>query len=139
MTTKLAALRSVPLFQGMSDHSVESIAELAADTSFAAGAILVREGDAGDSFLIIREGSATVEQGGRTVRELGSGDFLGEISLIDGRPRTATVVASKPVDAWTIDRAGFTRLMDEHPSVRYELLNALTQRIRASATASTLD
>jgi CRP/FNR family transcriptional regulator, cyclic AMP receptor protein len=139
MTTKLAALRSVPLFQGMSDHSVESIAELAADASFAAGAILVREGDPGDSFLIIREGSATVEQGGNPVRELGSGDFLGEISLIDGRPRTATVIASRPVDAWTIDRAGFTRLMDEYPSVRYELLNALTQRIRSSAPASSLD
>jgi CRP-like cAMP-binding protein len=59
--------------------------------------------------------------------------------LIDGRPRTATVIASKPVDAWTIDRAGFTRLMDEYPSVRYELLNALTQRIRSSAPASPLD
>jgi CRP-like cAMP-binding protein len=132
MTTKLAALRAVPLFQGMSDRSVESIAELAADASFAAGAVLVREGDPGDSFLIIRDGSATVEQGGSTVRELGSGDYLGEISLIDGRPRTATVIASRPVDAWTIDRAGFTRLMDEYPSVRYELLNALTQRIRAT-------
>jgi CRP/FNR family cyclic AMP-dependent transcriptional regulator len=139
MTTKTAALRSVPLFQGMSDRSVQSIAELAADASFAAGAILVREGDPGDSFLIIREGSAMVEQGGSTVRELGNGDFLGEISLIDGRPRTATVTASKPVDAWTIDRAGFTRLMDEYPSVRYELLNALTQRIRTSAAASPLD
>jgi len=139
MTTKTAALRSVPLFQGMSDRSVESIAELAADASFPPGAVLVREGDPGDSFLIIREGSATVEQGGSPVRELGSGDFLGEISLIDGRPRTATVIASKPVDAWTIDRAGFTRLMDEYPSVRYELLNALTQRIRANAGASPLD
>jgi len=98
MTTKLTALRSVPLFQGMSDHSVESIAELAADASFAAGAILVREGDPGDSFLIIREGSATVEQGGNTVRELGSGDFLGEISLIDaGRGRRPSSRAGR----WT--------------------------------------
>lgn len=139
MTTKAAALRTVPLFRGMSDGSVATIAELATETSFDTGAILIREGDPGDSFLIIRQGAATVEQDGSVVRELGSGDFLGEISLIDGRPRTATVTASEPLDAWTIERAGFTRLMDEFPSVRYELLNALTQRIRASQAASPLD
>jgi CRP-like cAMP-binding protein len=139
MTTKAAALRTVPLFHGMSDRSVESIAELARDATFETGAILIREGDPGDSFLIIREGSATVEKGGSPIRDLGSGDFLGEISLIDGRPRTATVVATGPIDAWCIDRDGFIRLMDEFPSVRYELLNALTQRIRASAVTTPLD
>ena len=132
MSTKAEMLRSVPLFQGMTDRSVETIASLAEEARFDAGSILVREGEPGETFLIIRDGSAVVDQGGRTIRELGSGDFLGEISLIDGRPRSATVTATAPIDALAIDRAGFTRLMDDFPSVRHDLLNALTQRVRAS-------
>jgi CRP/FNR family transcriptional regulator, cyclic AMP receptor protein len=132
MSTKAEVLRSVPLFQGMTDRSVETIASLAEEARSDPGATLVREGDPGDRFLIIRDGSAVVDQGGRTIRELGSGDFLGEISLIDGRPRSATVTATEPIDALAIDRAGFARLMDDFPSVRHDLLNALTQRVRAS-------
>ena len=132
MSTKAEMLRSVPLFQGMTDRSVETIASLAEEARFDAGSTLVREGEPGDLFLIIRDGSAVVDQGGRTIRERGSGDFLGEISLIDGRPRSATVTATAPIDALAIDREGFSRLMDDFPSVRHDLLNALTQRVRAS-------
>ena len=132
MSTKAEVLRSVPLFQGMTDRSVETIASLAEETRFESGSTLVREGEPGDQFLIIRDGSAVVDQGGHAIRELGSGDFLGEISLIDGRPRSATVTATAPIDALAIDRAGFTRLMDDFPSVRHDLLNALTQRVRAT-------
>jgi CRP-like cAMP-binding protein len=63
-----------PLFQGMTDRSVETIASLAEETRFESGSTLVREGDPGDRFLIIRDGSAVVDQGGHTIRELGSGD-----------------------------------------------------------------
>src|SRR5262245_43677544 len=132
MSTKAEMLRTVPLFQGMSDRSIETIASLAEETRFDAGATLVREGEPGHQFLIIRDGSAVVDQGGRTIRELGSGDFLGEISLIDGGPRSATVTATAPIDALAIDRPGFTRLMDDFPSVRLDLLNALTQRVRST-------
>src|SRR5262245_16690093 len=113
MSTNAEVLRSVPLFQGMSDRSIETIACLAFETDFPQGATLLRDGGPGDRFLIIRNGSAVVGQGGRTVRHLGDGDFVGEISLIDGSPRTATVTATAPVDALCIDRDGFTRLMDE--------------------------
>lgn len=130
MTTNADALRSIPLFSGMSDGSLEIIAGIARDASFPPGASLVREGDPGDSFLIIRTGSATVEQGGRTLRELAAGDFLGEIALIDGGPRTASVTAVEPIDALVIDRLGFSRLMNEFPVIRFDLVNALTQRLR---------
>jgi CRP/FNR family cyclic AMP-dependent transcriptional regulator len=136
MSTKAEVLRSVPLFQGMTERSVETIASLAREAEFEAGSTLVREGEPGDCFLIIRAGSATVDQGGRTLRELGSGDFVGEISLIDGKPRSATVTATAPIAALTIDRDGFARLMEEFPSVRHDLLNALTQRIRANPGAA---
>lgn len=135
MTTNADALRSIPLFSGMSDGSIEIIAGIVRDASFPSGASLVREGEPGDSFLIIRSGSATVEQGGRTLRELGAGDFLGEIALIDGGPRTASVTAVEPVDALVIDRPGFSRLMNEFPVIRFDLVNALTQRLRERGPA----
>jgi CRP-like cAMP-binding protein len=139
MSTNTEVLRSVPLFQGMSDRSIQTIAELAFETSFPTGEALVREGEPGDRFLIIRNGSAVVDQGGRTLRQLGDGDFVGEISLIDGKPRSATVTATAPVEALCIDRAGFARLMDEFPSVRHDLLNALTQRVRSNRDPASLD
>ena len=137
MTTNAEALRAIPLFRGMSDHSIDIIADIVRETSFQAGSSLVREGDAGDSFMIIREGTATVDQGGRTLRELRPGDFLGEIALNDGGRRTASVSATGPVEALIIDRAGFERLMNDFPVVRFDLVSALTQRLRARAPEPT--
>lgn len=131
-----AVLRSVPLFSGMTDRSIESIAAFAFPASFVEGHVLAREGDPGDSFIVIVSGSATVEQGGAHIRSLGAGDFLGEISLVDGGPRTATVIVTAPIDALVIDRAGFNRLMDEFPVVRLEIVSALAQRVRQQGTSA---
>jgi CRP-like cAMP-binding protein len=84
MSTTADVLRAVPLFGGMTDRSIATISQLAEPTSFPAGETLVREGDPGESFIVLTAGEATVEQGGRTLRTLHAGDFLGEISLVDG-------------------------------------------------------
>ena len=137
MVASADALREIPLFKACSDRSIEIISGIVREATFPDGAVLVREGDPGDSLMIIRRGSATVDQCGTTVRRLGSGDFLGEIALIDGRPRTATVVAAEPIDALVIDRAGFSRLMDEFPVIRFDLVTALTDRLRSRGPAPT--
>jgi CRP-like cAMP-binding protein len=134
MTTTADALREIPLFRGMSDTTLQTVAEIAREESFQAGTALVREGDPGDSFMVIRDGTASVEQGGRWLRDLSAGDFLGEIALLDGGMRTATVTAREPVDVLVIDRSGFTRLMDDIPVIRFDIVSALTQRVRASAS-----
>jgi CRP-like cAMP-binding protein len=128
-------LRRAPLFAGMTDRAVESIASLATEQGFADGEALVREGDPGDAFLVIVGGHARVDQGGATLAELGPGDFLGEIALVDGRPRTASVTAVGPVSALVVRRDGFQRLLDEHASVRHGILSALTERIRRTAAS----
>ena len=135
MATTVEILRSIPLFQGMTDTAVEAIAGLAEEASFPTGSELTREGEPGESFIVIVAGRATVQIGIRTVRELGAGDYLGEISLIDGRPRTATVVALESITALIVPRAGFERLIDDYPSVRLDVLNALTSRLRERAPA----
>lgn len=133
MSTNADILRSVPLFQGMTNHSIDTIAGLADETTFSVGDELVREGEPGDSFLVLVDGAAEVRQGGRTLRTLGPGEFLGEIALIDGGPRTATVVATDEIRALRVDRAGFSKLMNEFPVIRLDLVTALTHRLRQRA------
>jgi CRP-like cAMP-binding protein len=135
MVTSLDPLRTIPLFSGCSERSLGVIAGITRETTYPAGSDLVREGDPGESLILIRTGDATVVQGGRTLRRLGPGDFLGEIALIDGRPRTATVTATELIEALVIDRSGFTRLMDEFPVIRFDLVSALTERLRQRGPA----
>ena len=137
MVASTDALRAIPLFKASSDRSIEIISGIVRDEIFPEGAVLVREGEPGESLIVIRRGSATVDQGGATLRKLGPGDFLGEISLIDGRPRTATVTADEPIEALVIDRSGFARLMEEFPVIRFDLVTALTERLRARGPATT--
>lgn len=125
-------LRLVPLFNGMTERSFEAIAGLASETDFATDEPLVRQGTPGNSFIIIVGGRAVVTRDGKTLRELGPGDFLGEISLVDGSPRTATVTALEAIHAFCIDRQGFLDLIDRIPVFRLEVISALTERIRAT-------
>jgi CRP-like cAMP-binding protein len=128
-------LRLVPLFAGMSDRSFASVATVASEVAFAAGEDLVCQGDPGSAFYIIVSGRARVDRSGSTVRELGPGDFLGEIALVDGTSRTATVTALEPIEAVTVRREDFLDLFERLPVFRLEVLNALTQRIRATGGA----
>ena len=130
-------LRAIPLFQGCSDRSIEIIAGIVDEVRYPAASVLVREGEAGDSLIILRTGSASVEQDGQEIRRLRAGDFLGEIALIDGGPRTATVIALEDIEALMIGRAGFSRLMEEFPVVRYDLVDALTRRLREHGPSPT--
>lgn len=137
MSTTSDVLRTIPLFRGMTDQSIETISHLAVPASYDVGDILVREGEPGDNFIVLTAGEAIVEQGGQLIRSLAAGDFLGEISLIDGGSRTATVSATAPIEALIIDRTGFGRLMAEFPVVRLDLVSALTQRLRERAPTPT--
>jgi CRP/FNR family transcriptional regulator, cyclic AMP receptor protein len=136
MPVTVDLLRLVPLFNGMTDRSFEAMAAVASEIDYVAAADLVRQGEPGDAFIIIVNGRARVVRDGRTLRELGPGDFLGEISLIDGSPRTATVTALDPIHALVIGRPGFLDLVERLPVFRLEILNALTERIRATAPDS---
>jgi CRP/FNR family cyclic AMP-dependent transcriptional regulator len=130
-------LRRVPLFQAMTDAAIAAIAEHVEEVGFEPGARLTEEGAAGDAFFVLTTGAALVARGGATVRSLGPGDFVGEISLIDGKPRTATVTATAPVRALVVRRAAFLGLLDRFPSVRLGVLMALTERIRSDARQPT--
>jgi len=131
MTAAVTDLKGVPLFQGLTDRSLEAIAGLAHEIDFKDGEPLTTEGDEGDAFFLLLEGQVEVTRGGTPVGPLGPGGFIGEISLIDGRPRSATTTAVGHVRALEVCRPEFLELMERHPAVRHGILVALTDRIRS--------
>jgi CRP-like cAMP-binding protein len=131
-------LRAVPLFSGMTDRALAAVAELGDESSAAAGEVLVRQGDPGDAAYLIVDGSARVEQDGREIATIGPGAIVGEIALLDGRERTATVTCTSDSRIVVVRRDAFEQLMDGFPPVRLGVLMSLTERIRrdeASALA----
>jgi cAMP-binding proteins - catabolite gene activator and regulatory subunit of cAMP-dependent protein kinases len=91
---KVELIKSVPLFAGLSKRDLNEVAAIADEFAMAEGAELTREGATGYEFLVLVEGNADVRRRGRKVNTLHSGDFLGEIALITGAPRTATVTTT---------------------------------------------
>ena len=135
MSAAVEDLRAVPLFQGMTDRALGAVAELATQIDIADGTALTTEGENGDAFYMILEGVVRVSRAGKPVGDLGPGDFIGEISLIDGRPRTATTVAVGGVRALVVQRTEFLDLMERFSAVRLGVVMALTERIRTDEGA----
>ncbi len=125
----------MPLFQGMTDRALEAVAALAAEIEVADATTITTEGQDGDAFFLVLEGVVRVTRGGALVGNLGAGAFIGEISLIDGRPRTATAVTVGPVRALVVRRAEFLELIERFPAVRLGVMMALTDRIRSDERA----
>jgi CRP-like cAMP-binding protein len=136
MTIAADQLRRVPLFAGMTDRAFEAVAALAREDRMPAGSVLAVEGAPGESFYLLLEGQVEITRAGEPVARLGAGEFLGEIALVDGRPRTATAVAASDVRAAVIDRAAFSELMERFAAVRNGILVALADRIRADEGAA---
>ena len=139
MSAVIDHMRKVPLFRGMSGSALETVADRASETTFEDGEAVTREGEPGKTFYIVVEGRLQVSKHGTLVGELGPGDFLGEISLIDGRPRTATVTAVGPVQALVIRRADFLEMVEWDSAVRLGILTALTERIRKTDPGGIID
>lgn len=126
-------LARVPIFSGLSRRELEAIARQGKEVRRRAGAVLAQEGETGLGFFLILEGEARVTVRGRFRRTLGPGNFFGEISLLDGGPRTATVTAASPVRLLGITQWVFKRLIDQHPSMASKMLRVMASRLRASS------
>jgi CRP/FNR family transcriptional regulator, cyclic AMP receptor protein len=126
---KIELLKRVPLFERCSQRELGQIAGLADELDLPAARNLTSQGAGGFEFIILVEGEADVVRGVRKVNELGPGDFVGEISLITGEPRTATVKTRGPARILVLTASGFRTLMRDVPSIKDKVLAALTARI----------
>ena len=123
-------LAGVPLFQGLSSKHLRRIRDLAEPADYMAGASLVKQGTEGDGFFVILEGLAKVVVGTRTINRLMPGDYFGEISLLDGGARTASVVSETPMKVLLIERSRFLKLLKEEGAIAVGLLEGLAMAIR---------
>jgi CRP-like cAMP-binding protein len=109
--TRLPSLRPVPIFRGLNKGSLLQVARKSVEVTYPQDAVVVREGDPGDSLCIIVSGAVEVRKKDHAVARLQPGDFFGEISLIDGEPRSATVVAVEDLTLLTISSEDFCSLL----------------------------
>jgi CRP/FNR family transcriptional regulator, cyclic AMP receptor protein len=135
-------LSQVPLFEGLSRAQLGRIGALAERAAYNAGRVIVKKDDPGRAFYVIVEGRAKVVKGrivtARGEAELGPGDFFGELALLDGGKRAATVVAATPLVTVRIERTAFRRLMREEPELGLKLLEGMARRTRKILDAPAL-
>lgn len=124
------SLASVPLFATCSKKELARIARVTDEVTVADGHPLVTQGQTAREAFVIVSGHVVVRRNGRKVAELGPGQMIGEIGLLDGGPRTATAVADGPVEVLVIAPREFAGLLDEVPAIAVKLLRTLAGRVR---------
>jgi CRP-like cAMP-binding protein len=130
-------LGKVPMFSNCSQRELRTVARAVREVSHKAGTEIAREGEPGIGLFIITEGSATVSIGGRKKGSIKPGEFFGEIALLDGGPRTATVTADTDVKLLGLTEWVFRGLVQEHPSIAVKTLQAMAARLRSATKAAT--
>ncbi len=130
---KVELLRNVPLFAHCSKNELAAIAAEADELDVSAGRPLTVEGQGGREFVVLVSGSAEVRRNGRRIATLDDGDFLGEISLLTGVPRTATVTTTTPCHVLILTDRAFRRVTQAMPSVGEKVMQALAERLPPDA------
>jgi len=127
---KMERLEAVPLFQACTRKQLRAVARIAGVFDASADTVLIRAGQPGEEFFFIVEGTARVHVSAKKRVRLRPGDFFGEMSLLDGGPRSATVVAETPLRLLVIRRRDFSTLLHKVPGMTQNLLVTLCRRVR---------
>ncbi len=138
---QIERLSQVALFAACTKAELRKLAAITTETVTPAGEVLCREGSAGRECYVVMEGEATVSIDGRPLDTVGPGGFFGEMALLDGGPRVATVTADTEMRLLVLSRSEFTSLLADVPSVSRKMLEALGHRLRLAreqATGSTI-
>ncbi len=130
---RTSLLAGCALFSGVGPDGLATLAERAAEVDYATGAVIVRHGEIGTGFFVIVDGDVRVVQDGKTVARLSSGDFFGELSVLDQLPRNAQVTADGPVRCLALASWEFERVLLEHPELALAILRGLARRLRSVA------
>ncbi len=128
----VAVLRGTDLFAGVDTRALKHIAKVAKVVEHAAGAGIAQEGGGAAGFHVIVSGTASVDAHGHARPELGAGSYFGEMALIDGKPRSATVVATSPLTTVSLVSWDFRPILKQEPGVAFALLEVMCARLRAA-------
>src|SRR6476620_6546312 len=130
MSAPIELLKHVPMFARLSDKELKTLAATFTEKTFQSGQELTSEGQGAAGFFVIESGEADVAVDGDLRRTLGPGDYFGEIALIDGGARTATVTAKGDGKCYGLTPWQFRPLVEEHGTIAWTLLEALAAKMR---------
>jgi CRP/FNR family cyclic AMP-dependent transcriptional regulator len=130
---KVDALKRSPLFEGLSRRELAHVARLTDDLEVPAGTVLCEEGSRGQEFFIILDGEATVTRGGQRLGTVSSGDFFGEIALLERVKRTATVTAATSLKFFVVSEHVFKSVLDTDPAVERKVLRTVVRRLASDS------
>jgi len=128
--TKMALLGHIDLFAGCTKKELAQIASISSEYEAEAGQVLAKEGETGAEFFIIVDGQATATRNGVLLAKLTATSFFGELALLDGGPRTATVKADTDLRLLVLSRGEFGQLCRTYPTVSFRMLKGLGARLR---------
>jgi CRP-like cAMP-binding protein len=126
----LDSLAQVPLFSSMSKRDLQKIAKASDEVDVPSGRVLIEQGTRGREAFVVIDGSATVKRNGRKVATVGPGAHFGELALLDGGTRTATIVADSDMKVLVIGQREFSGVLDEVPGLAHKVLASLAATIR---------
>jgi CRP-like cAMP-binding protein len=127
---KIEILGRIELFADCSKHQLAQVAAVTVQSHLDEGAVLTRQGRSGGLAYVVEQGAADVVRHGAVVATLGPGSVIGELSLLDGKPRSATVKATSPMDVLEVSSEDLAKLLAKMPSFRRKLLETLSRRVR---------
>ena len=123
-------LARAPLLAGVDAEGIAMIAERVIEVDFPKDAVIARQGEVGTGFFLVASGSVRVVRDGQTIARIGPGDFFGELSVLDGRPRVAQVIADEPTVCLALASWDFEAVVKEQPAVALGILRGLAGRLR---------
>ena len=123
-------LRGVSLFEGLTKKQLELVAGAGSQVPLKAGAVVMKEGHIGHTAIILLSGSMVVRRNGRKLREVGVGEVLGEMALVDDQPRSTTIECVTDCEVFEIIGGQFRAVLDGVPEIRNHLLAVLAGRVR---------
>ena len=127
---RVARLKAVPLFAHCNGKQIQFIATQVEDMDFAAGRVLCTEGHSGGDFFVLLSGAADVTRKGRRIARMAPGDFFGEIAVIDGGPRTATVTTTEPSRCLVLGPRQFQNVLHQDTDIAHSVMKAFALRVR---------
>ncbi len=134
-TDRVELLSSVPLFSALSKRQLKGVAATALERTFQPGETIVKQGDKGIGFYLLLSGNAEVLRAGQKVGSLSTGQFFGEMALVDEQPRTADVKATSAVRCLVLNRWEFWGAVGQDPEIIRALFVETVRRLRAAQTA----
>ncbi len=123
-------MRAVPLFAGLLPSELDRVALVMNPLQVSTGDVVCHEGEPGHEFYVIADGEAAIERGGHTLAKLSTGDYFGELALLDRGPRSATVRALTDLRLYVLHEQSFAAVLNEVPALAQKLLAAMASRLR---------